>query len=153
MYTTYGFPPELLEQIGAERNLQLDWAGFSQQMEEHGMETGGGKVADVFTHSPVDSLAKAMEPTNFLGYETDRIAGQSRRHHRPRSSCAKCMRGNRPRAAGDRGARSNAVLRRIWAARSATRGEIVAPGFRFEVIDTQRKKASCCTAAICAKAC
>jgi alanyl-tRNA synthetase len=70
LYTTHGFPPELLEQIGAEHNLQLDWSGFRQAMDEHGLESGGGKVADVFTHSPVDSLAKAMEPTKFLGYET-----------------------------------------------------------------------------------
>jgi alanyl-tRNA synthetase len=70
LYTTHGFPPELLEQIGAEHNLQLDWAGFKAAMEEHGLESGGGKVADVFTHSPIDSLAKAMEPTKFLGYET-----------------------------------------------------------------------------------
>jgi alanyl-tRNA synthetase len=69
LYTTHGFPPELLEQIGAEHNLQLDWAGFRTTMDEHGIKSGGGEVADVFTHSPVDSLAKAMEPTKFLGYE------------------------------------------------------------------------------------
>src|SRR5262249_47345206 len=34
LYTTHGFPPELLEQIGAEHNLQLDWAGFKTAMEE-----------------------------------------------------------------------------------------------------------------------
>jgi alanyl-tRNA synthetase len=75
LYTTHGFPPELLEQIGAEHNLQLDWAGFKAAMEEHGLESGGGKVADVFTHSPVDSLAKAMEPTKFLGYEITEATG------------------------------------------------------------------------------
>ena len=48
----------------------------AQAMEEHGLESGGGKVADVFTHSPVDSLAKAMEPTKFLGYETTEVAGK-----------------------------------------------------------------------------
>jgi alanyl-tRNA synthetase len=44
-------------------------------MEEHGLDSGGGKVADVFTHSPVDSLAKAMESTKFLGYETTEATG------------------------------------------------------------------------------
>src|SRR5262245_35783700 len=76
LYTTHGFPPELLEQIGAEHNLQLDWAGFREAMEEHGQESGRpDKAADVFTHSPVDSLAKAMEPTKFLGYETTEATG------------------------------------------------------------------------------
>jgi alanyl-tRNA synthetase len=70
LYTTHGFPPELLEQIGAEHNLQLDWSGFRAAMDVHSKDSGGGVVADVFTHSPVDSLAKAMEPTKFLGYET-----------------------------------------------------------------------------------
>ena len=82
LYTTHGFPPELFEQIGAEHNLQLDWSGFRQAMDEHGLESGGGKVADVFTHSPVDSLAKAMEPTKFLGYETTESPAKIVGHHR-----------------------------------------------------------------------
>ncbi len=138
LYTTYGFPPELLEQIGAERNLQLDWAGFKAAMEEHGLESGGGKVADVFTHSPVDSLAKAMEPTKFLGYEMTespaKVVGIIAQDH----LCE--------------------VMDEIGHAQPVTvvldqtpfygesggqvgdTGEIVGTGFRFEVTDTQREK-------------
>ena len=97
LYTTHGFPPELLEQIGAEHNLQLDWSGFQAAMEEHGLESGGGKVADVFTHSPVDSLAKAMEPTKFLGYELTespaKIVGIIAQDH-----LCEVLRGDRPRS-------------------------------------------------------
>jgi alanyl-tRNA synthetase len=70
LYTTHGFPPELLEQMAAEHNLQLDWAGLEQQKPDPPVKPG-----DVFTHSPVDSLAKAMEPTKFLGYETIEATG------------------------------------------------------------------------------
>jgi alanyl-tRNA synthetase len=45
-------------------------------MEEHGIISGGGKVADVFTHSPIDSIAKTHEPTKFLGYETVEAQGR-----------------------------------------------------------------------------
>jgi alanyl-tRNA synthetase len=76
LYTTYGFPPELQETLAAEHNLQFDWAGFRKAMEEHGIISGGGKVADVFTHSPIDSIAKTHEPTKFLGYETVEAQGR-----------------------------------------------------------------------------
>jgi alanyl-tRNA synthetase len=76
LYTTYGFPPELQETLAAEHNLQFDWAGFRKAMEEHGIVSGGGRVADVFTHSPIDSIAKTNEPTKFLGYETIEAEGR-----------------------------------------------------------------------------
>ncbi len=138
MYTTHGFPPELLEQIGAEHNLQLDWSGFKTAMEEHGLESGGGKVADVFTHSPVDSLAKAMEPTKFLGYETTestaKIVGiiaqdhlcevmQEIGHAEPVTVVL-----NQTPFYGESGGQVGDT------------GELAAPGLRFEVIDTQKEK-------------
>ncbi|MGC4003043.1 MAG: alanine--tRNA ligase [Pirellulales bacterium] len=70
LYTTHGFPPELLETLAAEHNLQVDWPGFRAEMEEHGKISGGGKVVDVFAHKPIDTLKKTMEPTRFLGYDT-----------------------------------------------------------------------------------
>ncbi len=138
LYTTYGFPPELLEQIGAERNLQLDWAGFKLSMEEHGLESGGGKVADVFTHSPVDSLAKAMEPTKFLGYEKmespAKIVGIIAQDH----LCEEMDEVGHEQPVtivldqtpfyGESGGQVGDT------------GEIVGEKLRFEVIDTQREK-------------
>jgi alanyl-tRNA synthetase len=138
LYTTHGFPPELLEQIGAEHNLQLDWAGFKTAMEEHGLESGGGKVADVFTHSPVDSLAKAMEPTKFLGYETTEATGnvvgiiaqdhlceemQEIGHSQPVTVVL-----DQTPFYGEAGGQVGDT------------GEIVADGMLYEVTDTQREK-------------
>ncbi|MDZ4818066.1 MAG: alanine--tRNA ligase [Planctomycetota bacterium] len=76
LYTTYGFPPELQETLAAEHNLQFDWPGFRKSMDEHGIKSGGGVVADVFTHSPIDSIAKTNEPTKFLGYDTLTASGK-----------------------------------------------------------------------------
>jgi alanyl-tRNA synthetase len=138
LYTTHGFPPELLEQIGAEHNLQLDWAGFKTAMDEHGLESGGGKVADVFTHSPVDSLAKAMEPTKFLGYETTEAGGKivgiiaqdhlcevmdEIGHEQPVTVVL-----DQTPFYGESGGQVG------------DSGKIIAPGLRFEVTDTHREK-------------
>jgi alanyl-tRNA synthetase len=138
LYTTYGFPPELLEQIGAERNLQLDWAGFRKEMDEHGIASGGGKVADVFTHSPTDSLAKAMEPTKFLGYESTEASGkvvaiiaqghlcellQEIGHVEPVSVVL-----DQTPFYGESGGQIGDT------------GRLIGPGCLFEVIDTQREK-------------
>ncbi len=138
LYTTYGFPPELLEQIGAERNLQLDREGLRKEMEKHGIASGGGKVADVFTHSPVDSLAKTMEPTKFLGYETTEAKGkvvgiiaqdhlcevmQEVGHDKPVTVVL-----DQTPFYGESGGQVGDT------------GEITADGLRFEVIDTQREK-------------
>jgi len=138
LYTTHGFPPELLEQIGAEHNLQLDWAGFKTAMEEHGLESGGGKVADVFTHSPVDSLAKAMEPTKFLGYETTEasasIVGIIAQDH----LCEEMQEVGHSQPV-------TAVLDQTpfygeSGGQVGDTGEIAGAGMLFEVADTQREK-------------
>jgi len=70
MYTTYGFPPELIETLAAEHNLMFDWDGFREAMERHGLESGGGQVAAVFASSVLDPLRKVAGDTEFLGYET-----------------------------------------------------------------------------------
>lgn len=138
LYTTYGFPPELLEQIGAEHNSQLDWEGFRKAMEEHGVESGGGRVADVFTHSPIDSLAKSMEPTRFLGYESIEAQGkivgiiaqdhlcetmQEIGHAQPVTVVL-----DQTPFYGEAGGQVGDT------------GELVGPGVRFEVTDSQREK-------------
>jgi len=76
LYTTYGFPPELLETLAAERNCAFDWSGFREAMEGHGQRSGAGVRVEVFTSGPLDSLKKAMHGTEFLGYETERAEGK-----------------------------------------------------------------------------
>ena len=43
LYTTYGVPPELFETLAAEHNLAFDWARLQREMEEHGIDSGGGQ--------------------------------------------------------------------------------------------------------------
>jgi alanyl-tRNA synthetase len=75
LYTTHGFPPELLETLAAEHNLQVDWPGYKAEMEKHSIASGGGVVADVFGHKPIDTLKKTLEPTRFLGYDATKGQG------------------------------------------------------------------------------
>ncbi|HEY2882149.1 MAG TPA: alanine--tRNA ligase [Pirellulales bacterium] len=138
LYQTHGFPPELLEQIGAEHNLQLDWSGFKQEMETHGIDSGGGKVADVFTHSPVDSLAKAMEPTKFLGYETTTSTGKVVALIAQDHLCETLdeIGHDQPVAV----VLDQSPFYGESGGQVGDSGEITAPGMRFEVTDTQREK-------------
>ncbi|MFM8702949.1 MAG: alanine--tRNA ligase-related protein, partial [Planctomycetia bacterium] len=70
LYTTYGFPPELLETLAAERNCGFDWNGFREAMEAHGQRSGAGTRVEVFTSGPLDALKKSMHGSEFVGYET-----------------------------------------------------------------------------------
>ena len=42
LYQTYGVPPELVENIAAEKNFTFDWEGFRKAMDEHDITSGGG---------------------------------------------------------------------------------------------------------------
>jgi alanyl-tRNA synthetase len=68
MYQTYGFPPELFENLAAERNLAFDWQGFREEMERHGVESSAGEKI-VFKTGPVEALKKAVHESKFLGYD------------------------------------------------------------------------------------
>ncbi|NDC63579.1 MAG: alanine--tRNA ligase, partial [Planctomycetia bacterium] len=70
LYTTYGFPPELLETLAAERNCGFDWEGFRGAMEAHGQRSGAGTRVEVFTSGPLDALKKSMHGSDFLGYDS-----------------------------------------------------------------------------------
>ena len=74
MYTTHGFPPELFETMAAERNLTFDFDGYRRQMEQHGIDSGGGQRGELFRSSPLDALKKAMHASHFLGYDSLEVA-------------------------------------------------------------------------------
>ncbi|MFM8634276.1 MAG: alanine--tRNA ligase [Planctomycetia bacterium] len=76
LYTTYGFPPELLETMAAERNCGFDWDGFRAAMEEHGQRSGAGSRVEVFTSGPLDALKKTMHGSEFVGYDTIQADGR-----------------------------------------------------------------------------
>ena len=137
MYTTHGFPPELLETLAAEHNLGFDWAGFKGEMEQHGIESGGGSRVELFQSSPLDALKKTLPGTQFLGYETTeaqaQVVGIIARdelveridevgHDRPI-----CLVLDKTPFYGEAGGQVGDT------------GEIVGQNFRFEVIDTQKE--------------
>jgi len=76
LYTTYGFPPELLETLAAERNCGFDWNGFREAMDAHGKVSGAGSRVEVFTSGPLDALKKTMHGSEFIGYETLETEGR-----------------------------------------------------------------------------
>ncbi len=76
MFTTHGFPPELLEAMAAERNLIFDWEGFQREMQQHGIDSGAGQQRTLFRTSPLDPLKQAMRGNEFLGYESTETAGK-----------------------------------------------------------------------------
>ena len=55
MFQTHGFPPELFETLAAERNLAFDWKGFHEEMEQHGIESGGGPEGRAVPPRPAGS--------------------------------------------------------------------------------------------------
>jgi alanyl-tRNA synthetase len=76
LYTTYGFPPELLETLAAERNCGFDWDGFRAAMEAHGQRSGAGTRVEVFTTGPLDALKKTMHGSEFVGYDVTETEGK-----------------------------------------------------------------------------
>jgi alanyl-tRNA synthetase len=73
MFQTHGFPPELFETLAAEHNLAFDWKAFREEMEQHGIESGGGQKVELFRHDPLEALKKAMHGSTFVGYDTLKV--------------------------------------------------------------------------------
>jgi alanyl-tRNA synthetase len=135
LYTTYGVPPELLEQLAAERNFAFDWEGFRRAMQAHGDTSGAGQI-EVFKHGPIESLKKALHETPFLGYETTEAEVEVKGVVAQNKLCDELS---------EVGHQQPIVLvldRSPFYAEAGGQvgdvGEIVGKGFRFEVTDTQK---------------
>jgi len=139
MYTTHGFPPELFETLAAEHNFTFDWQGYQAAMQQHGLESGGGKKRELFQSSPLDALKKAMHGSEFLGYESteaqvrvvgviaqDQLCDQVDEvgHATPIVVVL-----DRTPFYGESGGQVG------------DQGELIGEGFRFDVIDTQKESA------------
>ncbi|MBI1247559.1 alanine--tRNA ligase [bacterium] len=70
LYQTFGFPPELFEQVAIEHGFTFDWAGYKQAMEEFGKRSGGEQV-ELFETGPIESLKNSVRSTKFVGYENE----------------------------------------------------------------------------------
>jgi alanyl-tRNA synthetase len=137
LYSTHGFPPELLETLGAEHNLTFDWDGYRQAMEEHGIASGAGNRKELFKTGPLDPLKKVLGGTEFLGYEKTeaeaKIVGLVVGDHLVESvdeighaEPIKVVLDRTP-FYGESGGQVGDM------------GELFAPGVKFEVIDTRKE--------------
>ena len=138
LYTTHGFPPELFETLAAEHNLTFDWAGFQRRDGGARQEvSGAGARKELFKSGPLDPLKKVMRGTEFLGYETIEAEGKivgilahdhlvetisEDGHEQPVTVVL-----DRTPFYGESGGQVGDT------------GELVGPGVRFEVIDTQKE--------------
>lgn len=74
LYDTYGFPIDLTQLLARERGLSVDMEGFERAM-QHQKELGqASQVKEIITVSGSDA---AIEATEFVGYETDRLSNFS----------------------------------------------------------------------------
>jgi alanyl-tRNA synthetase len=136
MYQTHGFPPELFEALAAERNLMFDWSGYTEATERHGIESGAGEKIEVFRSTPVDALKKAVHSSRFVGYESleaadAKVVGIIAGEH----LCEKV----------DEVGHEHAIVVVLdktpfygeMGGQVGDSGELVGPGLRFEVVDSQ----------------
>jgi alanyl-tRNA synthetase len=139
LYQTYGVPPELLENMAIDRGYTFDWQQFRNEMEKHGATSG--KIADVvFKTGPLEALKKTLLHTEFLGYQATEAAVEVKG--------IVAQLGDEERlcdalAVSETSAPVKLVLDKTpFYAESGGQvgdtGEIVGPGFRFEVTDTQK---------------
>ena len=68
LYTSYGVPPELLQQMAAEHGFTFDWAGYQSAMQTHS-EISGGEQNKLFQTGPLETLKETLRETPFVGYE------------------------------------------------------------------------------------
>jgi alanyl-tRNA synthetase len=137
MYQTYGIPPELVENMAAEMNYTFDWPGFKDSMEKHG-ERSGKIAADtgMDVNNPIGALKKSLKTTEFLAYDgidaTAEIKGIVSHDHlcdeftEASHEAAVIVVLDRSPFYGESGGQVG------------DKGEIVGPGFRFQVTDTQK---------------
>ena len=74
LYDTYGFPPELTEEVAAERGFGVDLEEFEREMEA---QRERGRAAQAFRKDKMSEAyaAVGLGATRFTGYET--LAGES----------------------------------------------------------------------------
>nr|MBO2487085.1 alanine--tRNA ligase [Bacillota bacterium] len=73
LYDTYGFPVELTKELAAARGVEVDEAGFQQQMELQRSRARAAREATGYMGKPgverYAELAREVPPTRFTGYE------------------------------------------------------------------------------------
>lgn len=70
LYQTFGFPPELFEQVAIEHGFTFDWVGYKKAMDDFGTISGGEQVK-LFETGPIESLKNSVRSTEFIGYDNE----------------------------------------------------------------------------------
>ncbi|MEM9646757.1 MAG: alanine--tRNA ligase, partial [Planctomycetota bacterium] len=70
LYTSYGVPPELVQQMGAEKNFTFDWNGYADAMKRHA-DISGGDQFKLFQTGPLETLKESLRESKFVGYEAN----------------------------------------------------------------------------------
>ncbi len=68
LYTSFGVPPELLQQMALEEGFTFDWEGYKQAMLTHS-EVSGGEQNRLFQTGPLETLKETLRETPFIGYD------------------------------------------------------------------------------------
>ncbi|MCR4412551.1 MAG: alanine--tRNA ligase [Thermoguttaceae bacterium] len=133
---TYGFPPELTETLALERGLQFDWDGFRKAQKRHEEASGAGRRVALFKEGPLHELKKTMHGSEFVGYDAETTEGAVVVGLIVADQLAYQLDeidGKQPAVV---------VLDKTpfygeMGGQVGDTGELVAPGVRFEVVDTQ----------------
>jgi len=135
LYQTYGVPAELLASMAAERNLVFDWDSYRAAMERHG-EISGTERGVLFGAGPIEALKRAVHVTTFLGYEHTEAAAEIKGIIAQGQLC------DRLQEIGHDTTVQVVLDRSPFYGESGGQvgdsGEIIGPGFRFVVTDTQK---------------
>jgi len=70
LFTTYGFPVEVTEELAGNEGLSLDRERFRERMEEFADISKGGREQKVFTDSALIDAKPRLGATAFVGHDT-----------------------------------------------------------------------------------
>ena len=72
LHDTYGFPPDLVNDVARENNLKVDMEGYEQAMQKQRAQARASRVFG----SAGTRVVVAAEPTRFLGYDGLKSSGR-----------------------------------------------------------------------------
>ncbi|MGE0784438.1 MAG: alanine--tRNA ligase [Sandaracinaceae bacterium] len=75
LYTTYGFPLDLLEVIGREQGFGVDEAGFKAAMEQHRVASQSDDELTTEVSRVYHELGNELSAVEFLGYDQESATG------------------------------------------------------------------------------
>ena len=70
LYDTYGFPPQMTEEIAEETGITVDWVGFEHALGEQRTRSRVQIEVRTAVGATGDVIPAGKEPTRFVGYET-----------------------------------------------------------------------------------